>query len=205
VSRNNDNVYLVLFKNGHKRFVNVDRLQRYHPYLDAEVATESPDGNVPPTLGREPPQRATDLPLSTIIMDSKGLREGDPCLLKVDDSQERLVVSRFLNTNRGTPNGTGFLFQWMGGYVCKDPIERLKIKWVNGWISPASNFYYWKPTRTHGSHEAYTNARTDHAVESAAILLAGFGLQADGKLPKKLMTIAEKLWTTRATDPSSAH
>jgi hypothetical protein len=64
-------------------------------------------------------------------------------------------------------------------------------KQLDGWIASSAKYYYWKAKRTHPLHHAYTNARTDHAVEFAAILLTGFGLQADGKFPNKLSPLSK--------------
>jgi hypothetical protein len=205
IERINDNVYLVLFKSGHKRSVNVDRLLKYYPYSGPDVLAESPAGNVPAHLSQEPARPVTSAPRDPKVKKIDDLASGDLCLLKFDDPNEPMVVSRFLAATGGPPNGTGFLFQWMGGFFCRNPIERLKTKkWLNGWIAPTAKYYYWKAKRTHPSHNAYTNARTDHAVERAAILLAGFGLQADGKFPKQLIPVVEKLWASHGANPQDA-
>jgi hypothetical protein len=190
-------VYEVLFPSGHRRSVNVDRLLQYHPFDGPDAVDDMTTGQAPDPLSRPKPTRASPGNPLPCIKDVDGLKNGDLCLLKFDDSNEPMVISRFLNKTGGPPNGTGMLFQWMGGYTCPDPILRLKTqKWMNGWLAPPNRFYYWKTKRTHPSHEVYTNARTDHIVAREAVLMTHFGLQADGKFPRPLIPTVEALWTS---------
>jgi len=138
--------------------------------------------------------------------DDGELQIGDLCVLRLEDDIEPILVARYLGRNPNQPYE--LVVQWLGDYTSiEEPKLRLRRqRWKNGWFQPRTKQGYYSNARQHPTHFPFSNMLTaHHGIQRKDILLHGFGLRIDGRLPQAVANQALKIWEhvgPRATQSS---
>ena len=192
VKKINDNVYVILHsRRGVFISVNVSDLVKYNPFQE-HMPFQTDDYVKRPNLMdvQEISNNLLDPELSTTLP----LKENDLIILVLPaQDYQPLVVARYIGP-ASKPNN--IKVQWLGNLKYYKTVEQnlFKTAWYPGWFQPIGSLFYWKPKRQHISHPEFTEENTGHELCRTQVLMYGFELLKNHRLPKAVATEALYRW-----------
>ena len=168
---------------------NVDSLDLYHPFSPIEVPlTESAVNTAEARTDKM--HEAEDIRL---------LQTGDLCITYRREADfEPLSVVKFI---KPLEDGN-VLVQWYGNtsllwYI---DVRMLKQKWHPGWYDPKDRKFYFSSSKMYHNHPTFTNELSQEIIKMENIILFGFNLNPNLKLPRE---VANRALEIRRQHPSS--